>query len=285
MRSQLLAAALLALVPLTGLAVGLPSDAGADPGPYTGERLFVLVMEREHFNGQTWPSTPLLEAYEGERMRFVVHTLSGGGMHTFHLHGHPWEANDEARFGFIDAIRLDGGETHDFTARAGLGAGHAGDWFYHCHVTSHFGEGMWGLLRVYPYAIDVEGPLDELTLTLVDDGEGLEGASFQAHLREAQGPVSAGQAGQGESVDLTVEEEGDGRYTVRPDLADTSEGQLVLTANHERGQSVARLDLTAAGYELSRDVVPEDASTPSSLTSRLEASSAAGDLAPGSRGP
>lgn len=256
MRWDVLAVAVLAVIPMTALAPGLAQDADAQTQPRTGQRAFALVMEGNNFNGQTWPDTPLLEAYEGEEMQFVVHTALAGGMHTFHMHGHPWEAQDEARLGFIDAIRLDGGETHDFTATAGLGEGHAGDWFYHCHVTTHFAEGMWGLLRVYPYSMHVAGPLDGLEITLIDDGEGLEDATFTAKLRSGSDQVTAATAGEGDPVDVNVQELGDGRYRVEAGLSPTASGELVLTSHHEEGESVARLDLTAGGYELDRDVGP-----------------------------
>lgn len=255
MRWRIVALALALAAPTLTLGLLAESEADAQTSPEPiGERAYALVMESNRFNAREWPDTPLLEAYEGERMRFLVHTAAHDQMHTFHLHGHPWKNPDTGNF--IDAVRLDAGETHRFNQTAGLGEGHAGDWFYHCHVNTHFASGMWGLLRVYPYAMDVEGDLDELTVTLTDDGEGLEGASFSAHLREGADQVTAATAGEGQPVDLSVEELGGGEYRVTPQLAPTATGELVLTTSHEEGESVARLDLTPTGYELDRDVEP-----------------------------
>jgi uncharacterized cupredoxin-like copper-binding protein len=261
MRRRALALAALALAPTLVAALPATGPATAQAGPALGERAFVLAMEDHRFNGQTWPDTPLLEAYAGETMRFLVHVPAAAETHTFHLHGHPWEHPDTGAF--VDAVRLDAGETHRFTQTAGLEASHAGDWFYHCHVETHFEHGMWGLLRVYPYAVQAEGPLTELDVRLTDGETGLEGADLQAHLRDGQGPVRAAEDGEGDPVDVDVTELGEGRYRVSPQLAPGQDGQLVLTAQHARGESVARLDLTGDGYELARDVVPtEDGDLP-----------------------
>lgn len=256
MKWRALGLALLALAPaLVGLAPTDTAQAQLGPGPELGERAFVLGMEGHRFNGQTWPDTPLLEAYAGETMRFAVHVPAFAEMHTFHLHGHPWEDPDTGDF--IDAVRLDAGQTHRFTQTAGLGEGHAGDWFYHCHVETHFQGSMWGLLRVYPYAVQVDGDLKELTVRLTDGERGLEEATFSAHLRQGPDQVTPATVGEGQPVDLHVEELGEGRYRVTPDLAAAATGELVLTSHHDEGESVARLDLTATGYELDRDVVPD----------------------------
>lgn len=270
MRLDVVAVALLTVVPMMAMAPGLADGANAqDPGRILGERVFALTMERSHFNGQTWPDTPLLEAYEGERMRFIVHVPITAEMHTFHLHGHPWKDVDTGRF--VDAVRLDAGETLRFNQTAGLEEGHDGDWFYHCHVGGHFTNGMWGLLRVYPYEMQVDGELDGLTVTLNHDGEGLEGATFDARLRQGPDQVTGATVGDGQPVDLHVRELGDGRYRVVPDLASSGTGELVLTSNHDEGESVARLDVTQSGYELDRDLRPSstDAGPAGSLVEGL----------------
>lgn len=259
MRRTAIALALaLALAPVAladGLVDELASEDGADDAPLvrTGERVFALTMERNHFNGRTWPDTPLLEAYAGETMRFVVHVPAGAEMHTFHLHGHPWEDPDTGRT--IDAVMLDPTQTHRFTQTAGLGEGHSGDWLYHCHVGSHFEEGMWGLLRVYPYQVGVEGPLDALDLRLEQDGEGLEDASVDAILRDEAGDPSADGALEGEPVPVDTVERGSGVYGVAPEIPDGADGELVLRTHHGEGTSLARLDLDGeGGYALNRHV-------------------------------
>jgi hypothetical protein len=149
------------------------------------------------------------------------------------------------------------GDQHAFRVEAGLGEGHEDDWLYHCHVSDHFEAGMWGLLRVYPYAMQVDGPLEELTVQLTDDGQGLEGASFEARWRAEQGPASGADAGEGEPVDVEVTELGGGAYRVEPGIDRSRGGQLVLEAERGQGSSLARLDLSATGYELVRGVGPE----------------------------
>ncbi len=262
MRWHAVGLALLAATPALALVPGLAGHAGADePLLHLGQRAYVLVMEENNFNTETWPDTPMLEAYEGEQMHFLITVPANAEMHTFHLHGHPWEDPDTGEF--IDAVRLDPGEYHRFEQTAGLGQGHAGDWFYHCHVGSHFGAGMWGLLRVYPYAMTVEGDLPGLTVTLHDDGERLDGASFTATLRDnVPDTPTAAEATGDEEIDLTVTPLGDGRYQVIPDLAGITTGELVLQAEHPtEGESIARLDLTPTGYELDRDVTPPASSS------------------------
>ena len=111
------------------------------------ERTFVLVMDGTSFNGRTWPDT-LIEANVGDALRFIVLVPPAvAEPHVFHLHGHPWF--DEAEGRFIDAKLLMPGQVHEFTVVAGGEGRHAGDWLYHCHMDSHFEDGMVGLLRVH----------------------------------------------------------------------------------------------------------------------------------------
>jgi len=259
-RPLALALAVLALAaPLAtaGLGGDLAEADAPEPSPAEdprlGQRVYALAMEGHRFNGHTWPDTPLLEAYAGETMRFAIHVPADAEMHTFHLHGHPWE--DPGTGDVIDTVLLDPGDAHTFEATAGLGEGHTGDWLYHCHVGSHFEEGMWGLLRVYPYAVHVDGPLDGLEVDLTQQGEALEGATFDALLRDEAGDPGASEATQGDPVEVAWDELGDGRYRVTPELPAGAEGELVLRAHHDEGTSLARLDLDAeGGYELDRHV-------------------------------
>ncbi len=219
-----------------------------------GERVYVLAMERSHFNGQTWPDTPLLEAYAGERMHVFVHVPLGAEMHTFHLHGHPWEDPDSGQM--IDTVLLNPGEVHRFSQTAGLGEGFAGDWLYHCHVSSHFEEGMWGVLRVYEHSMSVEGGLDALTVEVTDrHGVPVEGASISARWNpDAPRDPVPGQDDQARPVPVSVEETSPGTYRVVPELASVESGELVIISEHAQGESVARLSLAPGGYEVNRHV-------------------------------
>lgn len=233
----------LALTPagITG-AIGHVDDT---PDIVVGHRAFALVMEGNQFNGEEWPDTPLLEAYVGERLQFIVHVPAYAEAHTFHVHGHPWHDPSFGRF--IDTKLLLPGETHVFNVTAGLEEDHDGDWLYHCHVDSHFDERMFGLLRVYPLRIQVAGELDALRVDLDRLGESITEATFQVTLG-------------GQPLDHHVEALGGGEYELRPSLPPGASGELVVTAvDDELGESVARLALDGqGGYEVVRDVGPVD---------------------------
>lgn len=209
------------------------------------DRVFALVMNGEAFNGQTAPDAPLLEAYLGETMRFVVYVPPTAEPHTFHVHGHPWV--DPETGDFIDAVRIDAGDYHTFEVEAGFGdPALAGDWFYHCHVEMHFVQGMWGIMRIYPYAVEAVGAATALSVTLDQLGNAVHGATFEATWNGA--PVS-----------VAATNSAEGTYLVRPEIP-AAAGRLVLTSNHDLGQSVARFDVAPDGtWTAVRDVSPERA--------------------------
>lgn len=214
--------------------------AATDPGPFLGERAYALAMRGTTINLQRWPSTPLLEAYEGERLHFVVLVPPSAEPHTFHLHGHPWVTTDGS---VIDAKFMRAGDVLAFDVIAGLGQ-HDGDWMYHCHMDAHVVPGMWGILRVYPYSLDVSGPLAALDVRVHHVGEPLDGATFEATL-------------EGAPVAVRALELGGGSYRLVPDLPPLASGELVLTSHHAEGESVARLQVDGlGGYALLRDVKP-----------------------------
>ncbi len=226
----------------------LPASVGSEVplGPSTGERVFVLVMDGTEFNGLSWPNTPLLEAYVGETMTFYVYTSHAATTyHTFHLHGHPWWDNEQDRF--IDNVLLKPGQGHDFSVEAGTIRGNDGDWFYHCHVDSHFDQGMWGIVRVYPYSVTVEGSLDALDVQLHRKGEPVPATDLRVTL-------------DGRSVDADIQRVDTNRFQVHPHLADDVEGQLVIRADNALGESLARLAVQDDSYNLIRHVIPDDAS-------------------------
>lgn len=224
----------------------LPGSVGNQlpPGPETGERLFVLVMDGTEFNGVSWPNTPLLEAYVGETMTFYVHVpITAAAFHTFHLHGHPWWDNGQDRF--IDNKLLKPGQTHTFSVEAGTIRGNAGDWLYHCHVDDHFDRGMFGILRVYPFAVDVAGDLEALDVQVHRQGQPVPATELSVTL-------------DGQPIDARIERTDENRFTAHPDLPAEPEGELVIHATNDLGRSLARLDLTDTGYTLVRHVVPEE---------------------------
>lgn len=191
------------------------------------DRVFVLTMQGVAFNGMTHPDTPLLEAYLGEKLHFTVVVPPLAEAHTFHLHGHPWLATDEGRV--IDTVLVKPGETHSFDVHAGGVDRHAGEWMYHCHIADHQANGMWGILRVYPYRARLEAAGPAMTVTLDRLGEAVDGATLTLDVDGA--PVAAHVAPQGR-----------GAYVVHAALPAT--GLLSVRAVHEGwGESVVRTDL------------------------------------------
>lgn len=194
--------------------------------PAVPDREFVLVMQGTSFNGLRHPLTPLLEAYAGERLQFVVAVPPLAEPHTFHLHGHPWFVPAQGRF--VDTFLLRPGDVHVFDVVAGGPDGHAGDWMYHCHIDAHVAGGMWGILRVYPFATRVDPVGSAFHVRLDRMGEPVDGAALALEVDGA--PVAA------HVVPL-----GAGDYLVHADLP--GEGTLVVHATHAMGESVARVPL------------------------------------------
>lgn len=233
------------LVPLLVLTLPLvPAGAldAQDPSP-VGLRAYALVMDGNSFNLATYPDTPLLEAYLGELVAFAVAVPLHDQPHTFHLHGHPWFDEDVDRF--IDAKLLRPGEVHTFTVTAGGQFGEAGDWLYHCHMDRHFEGGMFGIFRVYPYAVRTDVVPTGLEVRLDRLGEPLDGATLSLTL-------------DGEAVPVTVEPLGEGRYAVAPRLPTGATGALVVHAVHEEGASLARLALGPGGISTRPQTTLED---------------------------
>ena len=85
-------------------------------------------------------NTPTFRARVGERVQWDVLAL-GSEHHTFHLHGHRWQAPDGT---FTDTRNVGPAESFRFRIREET----PGAWLYHCHVESHTMAGMAGLYRV-----------------------------------------------------------------------------------------------------------------------------------------
>lgn len=134
-----LAAILLVLLGVAAPAVGsFHETIGTVP-----DRAYLLAMQGTSFNGLHAPEAPLLEAFLGERARFMIVAAE---THTFHLHGHPWLAEGV----IVDTFLVAPDVPHAFDVFAGGVDRHAGDWMYHCHFDEHVKNGMWGLFRVHP---------------------------------------------------------------------------------------------------------------------------------------
>ena len=84
-------------------------------------------------------NTPVFHAKVGELVQWDVMAL-GSDFHTFHVHGHRWEADGVSR----DTQTV--GPAESFRIRWLEDA--PGTWLYHCHVEDHMMHGMIGIYRV-----------------------------------------------------------------------------------------------------------------------------------------
>ncbi|QLG60504.1 multicopper oxidase domain-containing protein [Halorarum salinum] len=154
----------------------------ADP---TGNRIPPLddPIEREAFynswvHGDPGGGDNAYPMYLGDPVKTVSVGASIEENHVHHLHGHRWkETPPDERSDTIDSQTLGLGAVYDepFTTafgtadgsiedletvrpdmtfeeafRTGAGGAHGspGDYLFHCHLFPHYGEGMWGLVRV-----------------------------------------------------------------------------------------------------------------------------------------
>ncbi|WP_143423338.1 multicopper oxidase domain-containing protein [Halegenticoccus soli] len=125
------------------------------------------------------------EAYVGDPVKFAVVGASAEENHVHHLHNHRWfeerrvedsDTIDSQTIGmgstieaFIVAANGSGSARPDMTFEeafevgAGGAHGSAGDMLFHCHLFPHYGEGMWGMMRVHDKERDdlVELPSNE----------------------------------------------------------------------------------------------------------------------------
>lgn len=124
-----------------GLYGGL-SIRGADEA--APDREFVTVFaptgDFQTINGHAFVgNTPVFRARVGETVQWNVMAI-GSEHHTFHVHGHRWLENGEAR----DTRTVGPAESFRFRYREDA----PGTWFYHCHVEDHMERGMIGIYKV-----------------------------------------------------------------------------------------------------------------------------------------
>jgi len=109
------------------------------------DREFVVYLETtldfKTIDGRAFVgNTPVFKSKVGDLVQWDVLTL-GEDHHTFHVHGHRWQApggND------IDTITVGPAESFRIRWREE----DPGTWFYHCHVEGHMMQGMIGIYRV-----------------------------------------------------------------------------------------------------------------------------------------
>ncbi len=230
------------------------------------DRVIPLVMSGTGFNGLTYPNTPLIEAFLGERIHFIVTVPITAEPHTFHMHGHPWLADKGDGRGprMFDTWLLKPGESHRFDVTAGGVGRNAGDWMYHCHFDQHMQGGMWGIFRVYEYSAGVldGGPLggrDAFHVALDRLGVPVDDAVLRLEV-------------DGQRVSAIVRPEPDvrGVYRVEPLSPLPNTGNVAIIADHgEFGGSIIRHDLGTGGRvdALLSDVVQGDRGHAHSATS------------------
>jgi len=112
--------------------------------------------EGEEVHHDSWvfgdPATPILKSYVGDPVKIRV--IHGGVIetHVFHYHVHQWLFDQEDQDSdIVDSLSI--GPQTSFTASPLYGSGSLqgafGDVIIHCHLYPHFGEGMWGLQRIF----------------------------------------------------------------------------------------------------------------------------------------
>ncbi len=115
------------------------------PGEQAPDREFVVYLETtldfKTINGRAFVgNTPVFHSKVGELVQWDVLSL-GEDHHTFHVHGHRWEAPGGES---IDTITLGPAESFRIRWREE----DPGTWFYHCHVEGHMAQGMIAIYRV-----------------------------------------------------------------------------------------------------------------------------------------
>jgi manganese oxidase len=112
--------------------------------------------EGEEVHHDSWvfgdPDTPILRAYKGDPIK--IRLIHGGTKetHSFHYHVHQWlfEPTDHDSE-IVDVQAISPQTEYTVTPLYGAGSLHGaiGDVIIHCHLYPHFGEGMWGIQRIF----------------------------------------------------------------------------------------------------------------------------------------
>lgn len=91
-------------------------------------------------------------AYAGDPSKFRVINAGIKETHVYHLHTHQWRMQpDDPNSTIIDSIQISPQTAYNVVPLFGAGSKPEsfGDTIWHCHLYPHFGQGMWGLWRVY----------------------------------------------------------------------------------------------------------------------------------------
>lgn len=110
--------------------------------------------EEVHHDSWTFgdPSSPILRSYRDDPIK--IRLIHGGvkETHIFHYHVHQWlfELTDQDSE-ILDAQAISPQNFYTISPLYGAGSLHGafGDVIIHCHLYPHFGEGMWGMHRIF----------------------------------------------------------------------------------------------------------------------------------------
>lgn len=117
-------------------------------------------VEGEEQHHSSWlfgdPATPILRAYRCDPVRIRLVHAGVKETHVFHLHVHQWRPIPDRFFAgpnptsILDSVSISPQTAMTIEPMYGAGSlqGAIGDVIWHCHLYSHFHEGMWAILRV-----------------------------------------------------------------------------------------------------------------------------------------
>ncbi|WP_281998806.1 multicopper oxidase domain-containing protein [Priestia flexa] len=112
--------------------------------------------EGEEVHHDSWafgdPATPVLPSYVGDPLK--IRLIHGGVQetHVFHYHVHQWKFElEDSDSDIIDSQAISPQNSYTISPLYGAGSFQKafGDIIIHCHLYPHFGEGMWGMHRIF----------------------------------------------------------------------------------------------------------------------------------------
>ncbi len=102
------------------------------------------------------PATPLLPAFEGDRIQLRLIQGAQEEQHVFTMHGVQWHQQpDSPNSGWTNAQQIGISEHFEFNTSLTLDS-RAYDYLYASSATDNLWDGMWGLLRAYPKCVKAE---------------------------------------------------------------------------------------------------------------------------------
>jgi hypothetical protein len=121
-------------------------------------------------NGDPGGGDAVFPTYKGDPIKWSFVGASLEENHVHHLHQHRWKEGTRTAADTLDSQTIGLGDTFDaylvaghgprtnrpdtsfleaFEAGAGYNHDSVGDVLFHCHLFPHYGEGMWGIMRIH----------------------------------------------------------------------------------------------------------------------------------------